>query len=110
MSNQVATFNSQLVSKAFDELNSVQEIAQFMIEYFKNFIVTRSKPHDLDFKPSIDTVNKELLFPINSFIASHKKITGREKSKINIWKEGHKKFEEQVVFEVAKLIKESNKT
>lgn len=105
-SNIIDIKNSQIVFNAFRTLHNRGEISEFMINYFKNFIVTKARPADLKFDKALDEVNDELLFPLNRYLEKRKDkvLKNDEKLKVQIWELAHQDFEKFVRIELVKLI------
>lgn len=101
--NSLSTTKSWIVTKAYKELNIKEEIVVFMLNYFKNFIVTTSTPSNLSFQDTIDAVNRMLLEPTKDIVAQ-KEISKEDFNRVNLWQSAHSEFEVRVVKEVKRWV------
>lgn len=106
MDTTLASRENILIQKMFDTLTEQDKIVDFMIDYFKAFIVSKSRPTNLDFQSSIDAVNKDLLLPLRDFTDENLKDLDKAKEgKIKMWSDAHKEFEIKVIREIKNFAK-----
>lgn len=106
MSNSAINYKSvsSLITNAFDNLDEKEKITKFMVDYFKNFIVTFGKPANLSFKDCIDRVSSEFSQIVSNKLSETKEMNNDIRNRIAIWTSSQREFEIIVTKEIKNLI------
>jgi len=103
MNNVQITDVSPIIAKAFIDLEEQNIIVNFMIGYFRNYVVVTGKPNEFSFKQCIDNISKELSAPVKKNL-SGEEITEDLKKKIKTWMDSQTEFELKVAKEIVNFV------
>ena len=101
--NNIEITAEQSIRKAFDELETEEQILNFFKSYFGYFIKAIAQPANYSFKDTIDAVSKLYQSPVSNLLARKKHISSEEQEKISLWQACIKKFENTVVDEMKRF-------